>query len=270
MRLRVSRLLFWCVVLSIVLHFTIVPLLVWLLRAGHFVPPSQKEIVYVSRSSALRITQRTHPRPPRPRVQPQPLVAQHPVAAQQAQPRPTRPRTSQPRREIVRIDRRALRITVPKVSYSQPTLDTAQQQAQFQKTIARLREQNDPVIGAARPVQPSQTVKHYAFDFSGSLGTAPRGEGILTPEESWHDGGYDYYYVRYWVEYPDGTTETGHVPWPLRYRPSQDPFRLGIQHFPLPVPLSDYTLPAGTVLHPLVAYCLQHREEIASCPIYHE
>ncbi len=269
MRLRISRLLFWCVVLSIVFHFTIVPLLVWLLRAGHFVPPAPKELVYVRTSSALRISHVSHPRPPKPRVQPQPALAQHQVAVQRAQGHMSRPRT-QPRREIARIDPRALRIAPPKVTYSRPTLDTAQQQQQFEKTIARLREQSDPVIGAARPVKPATTIKRYAFDFSGSLGTAPRGEGILTPEESWHDGGYDYYYVRYWVQYPDGTTETGHVPWPLRYRPSQDPFRLGIEHFPLPVPLPDFSLPAGTVLHPLVAYCFKHREEISSCPIYHE
>ncbi len=268
MRLRVSRLLFWCIVFSIVLHFTIAPLLVWLLRAGHMVPPSPKEVVFVQTSSTLRISHRTHPRPPRPRTQPHPIVAQHLAVAHQSQTRITPP--AQPRREVARIDRRALRIVPPKVSYSQTSIDTAQQEQQFERTIARLRQQNDPVVSAARPVQPSQTVKHYAFDFSGSLGTAPRGEGILTPEESWHDGGYDYYYVRYWVEYPDGTTETGHVPWPLRYRPSLDPFRLGIQHFPLPVPLPDFALPPGTVLHPLVAYCFKHREEIASCPIYHE
>ncbi len=174
------------------------------------------------------------------------------------------------KREVARIQLHAIHVTPPHTQRSTQTFDPQAQQAQFEKTIAKLREENNPVESAARPVQTPETARRFNFDISGSIGTAPHGEGILTPLQSWHADGYDYYYVRYWVEYPDGTTETGIVPWPLRYLPAVDPFRLGIQHFPLPVPLAGYALPAGTALHPLVAYCYEHRSELPSCPIYHD
>lgn len=263
-RRHFSRLLVASLLLSLLLHFTLVPLLVWLLR-GRPVPNAPQEIVQVATSSSLRISHRTRPRPPRPQ--------HHAVPHQRPVPRrhtPPQPRSAPVHREIARIDPRALRPIPPKARYSQTTVNTTQQENQFEKTIARLREENNPVIGAARPVQTPEAPKHYSSDFSGSIGTNPRGEGILTPEKSWHADGYDYYYVRYWVEYPDGSTETGIVPWPLRYLPGNDPFRLGIEHFPLPAPMPDYTLPPGTVLHPLVAFCYKHRTELDDCPIYHE
>ncbi len=261
MRQRVSRALLWCLALSVVLHFTIGPLVVWLTRTAPPKPVST-EIIYVSTSSAVRISHRTHPRKPRLVTRVLPAPRQHAARAQQT-------RSAPAPREIARIDRRARTVERPKTTNQRTNVDSAQQQELFEKTIARLREANDPIIGAARPVQTPGAIKRYAFDFSGSTGTSPRGEGILSPLRSWHSQGYDYYYVRYWVQYPDGTTETGIVPWPLRYMPAADPFRLGLEHFPLPIPLPDYTLPPGTPLHPLVAYCYGHRDELASCPIYH-
>lgn len=264
LRRHFSGLLVASLLLSLLFHFTLVPLIVWLLR-GRPLPNAPQEIVHIATSSIVRITHRTRPLPARhPHVT---TAHRQPIPRRQVQPQP---RSAPARREIARINPRAVRPVPPKAQYSRSTLNTAQQENQFEKTIARLREENNPVISAARPVQTPEAAKHYTYDFSGSLGTAPSAEGILTPEKSWHEDGYDYYYVRYWVQYPDGTTETGIVPWPLRYRPEHDPFRLGIEHFPLPVPLPDYTLPPGTVLHPLVAFCYKHREELDDCPIYHE
>ncbi len=254
----------WCLALSIAFHFTIAPLLVWLTR-GRPARPAPMEVVYVSRSTAVRTSHRTRPRPAHHTVRTMP-------APRRQVPR-TRRRLAAPapaRREIARIDMRSPHVAPPKTTYARTSVETAQQEQAFENTIARLRQQNDPVVSAARPVQTPQAPKRYTFDFAGAVGTAPRGEGILTPVRSWRMGSYDFYYVRYWVEYPDGTTETGIVPWPLRYLPGADPFRLGIQHFPLPVPAADYTLPPGTPLHPLVAYCYTHRDELASCPIHHD
>jgi hypothetical protein len=187
----------------------------------------------------------------------------------QTQPQPQqKPQPPQPevKREIARIDRRSVN---PPPAHA-VTLNSALQQEMFEKTIARLRAENNPVISAARATVKPEAPKRFDFDFSGSVGTAPTAEGILTPERSWRDSGYDYYYVRYWVQYADGSTETGIVPWPLRYRPADDPFRLGLEHFPLPGPMADYVLPPGTNLHPLVAFCYKHRSEFPNCPIQHD
>jgi hypothetical protein len=150
------------------------------------------------------------------------------------------------------------------------TIDAAQQQQMFEKTIAKLRSENNPVVSAARATISPQAPKRFSFDFAGSVGTSPNAQGILTPEQKWQDGPYTYYRVRYWVQYADGSTETGLVPWPIRYLPSQDPFRIGLEHFPLPVPLPDFVLPPGVSLHPLVAFCLKHRYDFPSCPIQHD
>ncbi len=153
------------------------------------------------------------------------------------------------------------------VHASSQTIDLAQQQAAFQKTIAQLREQDNPVTEAERPVQVASEPQRSAYNFSQSVGTRPQAEGVLTPVRSWHDGPYDYYYVEYWVQYEDGSTETGYVPWPIRYLPKQDPFQLHLQHFPLPGPMPDFALPSDTRVHPLIAFCLEHRGELSNCPI---
>ena len=214
-------------------------------------------ILDVTRRPSPRPNQST-PRPPlaRPKTQP------HPPAHAQAAP---------PHRELARV-RASARVTQPRTArvHARADAQVAQQPVDFEATIERLRRENDPVVTSERPVQHSQITRAYAFGFSGSAGAAPHGEGILTPEKSWQSNGYDYYYVRYWVQYPDGSTETGIVPWPLQYSPADDPFRLHMLHFPLPGPLADFVLPAGTALHPLVAYCYEHRDELPSCPIEHD
>ena len=267
MRHRVSRLLLVCIVLSLVLHFTVGPLLVWLFGRRQAAQQPQ-EVVFVTRSTALQIAHRTRPRPAaRAMPRPQPRVAHsrpQPVREQQPQPEST------PVREIARIDRRAP-VPLPAERATQ-SVDIAEDEQQFEKTIARLRTQNDPVLGAQKPVVHPETVKHYAFDVAAAVGAGPHPEGILEPMPGspWHKDGYNYYYVRYYVEYADGSTETGIVPWPLRYAPRSDPFRLGLLHIPLPKPLPDYQLPPGTNLQPLVAYCFEHRALLESCPIAHD
>ena len=55
------------------------------------------------------------------------------------------------------------------------------------------------------------------------------------------------------MQYADGSTETGIVPWPLRYRPSLDPFRLGLVRFRFP----------GLCR---TSYCRSHNDRIRSSP----
>lgn len=251
--------LLWCLALSLAFHFLIVPLLVWLLGFHHAVKPI-RELVYRTTSSSLELARRPHPRPasiPHPPTQTQ--TQTHP----QPQPQEQRPQ----RREIARIEPRA-RISAPRVPST--GIDFAHQQAAFEKTIARLRTEDNPVMSAARPIQTPSAPKRFTYNFAGSFGSGPRAEGVLTPVKSWRDGPYDYYYVEYSVQYADGTTETGYVPWPIRYLPRNDPFLQRWQNFPLPLPLPDFQLPADANLHPLIAYCLEHVRELQSCPIEHD
>lgn len=269
MRHRVSRLLAACIVFSAILHFTAGPLLVRLFGDRPVAGAQQPEIVYVATSSALRIMRRTHPLRARPEVRVPRHVTRNP-AVRAARVRPT----AAPRSEIARIEPRAATFQPTPRPSAQPTgaiaLNVAAQEEQFDKTIARLREEQNPVMSAARAESAPEARRTFRYNFSGEIADRRNGNGILAPIRQWHDGPYDYYYVRYWVQYPDGTTETGLVPWPLRYFPSEDPFRLGLLHFPLPVPLPDYQLPADTDLHPLVAFCYEHRRQLHSCPIHHD
>lgn len=265
---RRYRVLLWCLAFSIAFHFLIVPLIVSLLGFHHSAKPVQ-EAVYQTRSSSLEIARR--PPRPRPASIPQPPTPPHPAAPaktaqsiQQAQ-RPERQQAQ--RREVARIEPRA-HVSAPRISSS--GIDFAQQQAAFERTIAQLRRESNPVSSAARAVQTPSAPRRYTYDFSGSFGSSPHAEGVLTPVKSWRDGPYDYYYVEYSVQYADGTTETGYVPWPIRYLPQRDPFLQHWEHFPLPVPLPDFRLPAGTDLHPLIAFCLEHVNELSDCPIEHD
>lgn len=255
---RRYRVLLWCLVFSLAFHFLVVPLLVMLLGFHHAVKPVQ-EVVYQARSSSLQISRR----PPRPR----PASIPKPVTPPHALPRPQQQQQQAQRREVARIEPHA-RVSVPRISSS--GIDFARQQAAFEKTIAQLRRESNPVLSAARAVQTPSASRPYTYDFAGSFGSSPHAEGVLTPVKSWRDGPYDYYYVEYSVQYADGTTETGYVPWPIRYLPRSDPFLQHWEHFPLPVPLPDFQLPADANLHPLIAFCLEHRSELSDCPIEHD
>jgi hypothetical protein len=259
--------LFWAFVLSIGFHLVAGPLLAWLLRA-RFISGAQQlqpvETISIT-SSALRFERRPQPQrpspihPPAPQPKPRAVTKSAPEQA--------------PHRELARITPRAA-ISVPREtthhgpqtqSFSQ---QLAQQQQQFTKTIARLREENNPVVGAAQPVSAPATTKRYTFNFSGSIGSPNIGQGILYPTQAWQRGPWDYYYVRYWVLYPDGTSETGSVPWPVRFPQSQDPIKLGWRTMPLPGPEPGYVMPPDVNPHPLVAFCYEHH--FASCPVAHD
>jgi len=265
-RHRVSRLLVVCLLISIVVHFVAGPLLVRLFGAAAPAQWQPDRIIFVARSSALRITHRTRPMPPRPAPAPVPQPRTAPVQPEQAL-RPERAYPSVPHVDVTQARPPA---AVPP-RRTADAVDVTRDEQQFEKTIAQLREHSDPVVGAVRSPVPAEAQRHYSFNVAQDVQSGPRQQGILEPlpGSPWHDGGYDYYYVRYWAEYEDGTTETGIVPWPLRYPPAQDPFRLGLRHIPLPLPLPDYRLPPGTVMHPLVEYCYEHRAQLTSCPIAH-
>lgn len=223
-------------------------------------PPPPEVIVW----GKISIEKKAPPPPPpaETKVQEQP-VHSHAVVARAAQPPP------RPRVEIARITPHAIAYQ-PKDTRSHANLVAPLPQVDYSKTIAKLRQENNPVVAAQQPVNVGAHTHNFSTDFSTSIGTVGSGQGYLDPIQSWHADGYDYYRVHYEVEYPDGTTETGIVPWPIRYLPQADPFRLGIHHMPLPGPLPDFVLTPDIVLHPLTKYCYEHRDELSDCPIAHD
>ncbi|HET7814812.1 MAG TPA: hypothetical protein VFL13_10615 [Candidatus Baltobacteraceae bacterium] len=202
------------------------------------------------------------PPPPAAKHEAEPTQS-HAVVAQAAPPPP------HPRVEEAHITPRALTYQ-PKNTHSHENVQSVLPQVDYSKTIAKLRAANNPVAAAAQPVDVGAHTHNYSTDFSTSIGTGGSGQGYLNPVRSWHQDGYDFYYVHYEVEYPDGGTESGIVPWPIRYLPQADPFRLGIHHMPLPGPLPDFVLTPDMVLHPLTKYCYEHRSELSDCPIAHD
>lgn len=218
------------------------------------------EIVTIS--SAVRIEHRPRPVPARARPQQRTVPvprAVHVAAAPRRVPliRQTPPPLQTPRHTALAYQR-------PPVSENQRL---QAQNRTFERIIAQARAANDPVAGAVeRPVAPDAP-KRYTLNMEGSF-ERPRPEGILYPLKRWVDDGWVYYYVRYDAQYADGTTESGQVPWPIRFPEGADPFARGRQRMPLPGPMSDYVASADVAMAPLVRNCYDHR--YAYCPIAHE
>lgn len=269
-RTRQAHPFFWYTLLSALLHIVFVGLIAGsLLQTFVKLKQAQQPPVMVSISSALRVEPRAHPkRANRPRERPQP------------QPQPVHRQIREQPRPIVH----ARAIAAPKqpriIAYVKPkaqpqpqperTLTQAQIEAQtqaFQRTIAQAREATDAVAGAADSSVTPAAPKRSTLNLQGDYGP-PQPEGVLYPLKRWIDGPYVYYYVRYDAEYADGSSESGLVPWPIRFPVDADPFARGVHRMPLPGPLPGYVLPDGVALHPLVKNCYDHHYDY--CPIAHE
>lgn len=260
---RRARPFFWYTLLSAALHLAslfIVGLFVLRLLLPAAQPKRQQPMI-VTISSAPKVRPQSHAMPAY-----HPLVRHEIVQrqiVQQQRPQAERPLSQPHRRELAKA---------AKVAYATPSprLTQAQLQSQsraFEQTIAQAKAANDPIAGAANSnVEPAAT-KRYAMNLEGQTGK-PQPEGVLYPSKRWVDGPYVYYYVTYTATYADGTSESGVVPWPIRFPLSADPFARGIHRMPLPGPLPDYVLPAGVALAPLVKNCFDHRYPY--CPIERE
>lgn len=212
----------------------------------------------VVRVSMLRMQQRPAQRPtpaplPRPSAAPTPKAAivhaAAPAVVRAVQAVAARPRAVPP--HIARL---------------RPS-ELARDQAVFAQTIAEAKAARDPVEGAQTAVV-SEPAVHHSFVASSIANVPASGQGYLSPLRRWVAGDLVYYYVRYSVTYPDGTFETGIVPWPIHFPLSEDPFAHGLHSMPLPGPAADYVASAGSDMHPLVKNCYDHRYEY--CPIAHE
>ena len=261
---RRSRPLFWYGLLSAALH------LASLVIAGFFVlralvpvtPAKQQPPMIVTISSAPKIEPRPKPVPAHhPLVRPEPV---RPVAQQVSRP------AAQAARVIPRPERRELSKPVKLAYATTQQLTQTQLQAQtrvFEQTIARAKAANDPVAGAADSAVSPAASNRSAMNLRGQF-AKPQPEGVLYPSKRWVDGSYVYYYVTYTAVYADGATESGVVPWPIRFPLGADPFARGLHRMPLPGPLPDYVLPSGIAMAPLVKNCFDHHYEY--CPIEHE
>lgn len=244
-------------VLSAAIHALLIALLFPIVsrkwRAGE---PSREPIVTVS---VLNLEKRPSPKPtaapslPRPEATPRPLT---PVA-----------RAAPVRAHRARAEAAPHHRAAPERVARLRSSELAREQAAFAQTIASAKAAQDPVAGAQTKIVPAAP-RAYGFAAS-SISTVPSaGEGYLSPVRRWVTGDTVYYYVRYSVTYPDGTVETGIVPWPIHFSLGHDPFARGIHSMPLPGPAPDYVASADTDMHPLVKNCYDHRYDY--CPIARE
>jgi hypothetical protein len=136
---------------------------------------------------------------------------------------------------------------------SQPSQFSEQQiekiQSELSQTIAQARSETNPL---RVPPQPATAPKHYGLQMQAAVGNLRGYQGLCDPlRDPWQSNGYNYYYVACNVQFSDGLFERQAVPWPVRFRPNQDPFNgsmspAQVQRMPLPGPEPDYKLPAGT------------------------
>lgn len=254
-RMRRPRPLFWFVLASALFHVVVLSVVARYLLQAIFPVEPKPQIITVAVSSALRIEHREIPQPVK---QPVPAREQPQTPAQQQPQALTRPepvRHPMQRRELSRPLRPDL------------AAQLAADNRAYQRTVAQLNAQNNPIAGDAQPSLPPAALKRYTLNLSGRFGkTEP--EGVLYPLKRWTDAAYVYYYVRYTAEYADGSTEEGEVPWPIRFPLHSDPFARGIHQMPLPGPPDGYLAPQGIAMTPLVRNCYDHRYQY--CPIEHE
>ena len=120
--------------------------------------------------------------------------------------------------------------------------------------IAADKSANDP-LKVANP-EPVATMKDYGGSYSGfdDVEGAHRGHGDCDPVDDtsrWESEGYDYYYIACEVHLDGGGQRREIVPWPVRFLPTNDPFK-GTARGGLPVamPLPGWHPDAKTVIPP--------------------
>ena len=243
-------------------------------RTVHVPTPAQKP---VPPKPPPRVAVRPEPKP----VIPQPVVKPEPPKPKVAPPPPPKPRTI--RKEIAKAEPTAAPLTAkaeatgaPKktpaqVAYTNPDAESQQREpaapaqqpvrpskprlteeqiaaleSQFSKTIQQQRAMSQALT--AVPSAEPETMKRYAFQFQGRQGALRRGEGWLSSLSEFRcgpGGSMLCHYLHYEYVWPDGTYESGDVPWPVGYPRNADPWdpppARPIQ-LPLPPPMPGWQL----------------------------
>jgi hypothetical protein len=142
------------------------------------------------------------------------------------------------------------------------SIDVGALDAQFRQTIAQAQHDVETTPQPARSSGVS-TMKQYNKYLAGNIEDITGGNGSCDPlDDGTSYGGYTWYYIRCYVHYADGYSESVAFPWPFKFTRADDPFyrRDGRRHeFPGQPP------PPGFVLkHPFAmsrAVCTFYRAE---------
>jgi hypothetical protein len=120
-------------------------------------------------------------------------------------------------------------------------------ESDLSRTIAQARSDTNPL---RVPPQPATAPKHYTIQMQNVAGDLRGYQGVCDPIRDWQSDGYDYYYVSCNVLLANGNLERQPMPWPIHFRPNQDPFngsmsQSQIQRVPVPGPDPGWKLPPG-------------------------
>jgi hypothetical protein len=230
---RRRRALLWSAIASAVFHLVVLTLLFSAI-ARIIVPRGAREVIAHTDVITLKKAELPTPAPRK--------------AAPRIRQRESAPATT-PRREIAReVPIPALHEPPPHT----PTLPTRieRDEAGYAREVAQLNAQNNPhAIPTIDPSSRESSTKSYAFNVPSS--GDEHGNGIITPDRSWHERGLDCYYGHYEYTYPDGAMETGNILWPFCYDPGIDPFREPPHPIPFPLPVTGFRLPADAQMPPI-------------------
>ncbi|MGC1380829.1 MAG: hypothetical protein WA814_07370 [Candidatus Baltobacteraceae bacterium] len=230
---RRRRALLWSTIASALFHVIFLTVLFYA-AARLFVTRGTREVV--SQSTVVTMERRVV-------ATPAPARTARPVRQRESAPAIT------PRYELAKVAPHASP-QPPRPPRPPIVSNVTRDQAGFAKEVAQLNKENDPhAIPTIAPGSRGSSSKSYAFAPPSS--GDEHGNGVITPTQSWHDGGRDCYYGRYEYTYPDGAEENGSIAWPFCYDPDSDPFHEPPHLMPFPLPLPGYKLPAGTQLPPI-------------------
>jgi hypothetical protein len=114
-------------------------------------------------------------------------------------------------------------------------------QRDLAKTIVADRAENNPLSNVQKPVTVAAATRRYHIDFAALAGNMREAQGLCDPTRSWQKDGWDYYMATCTIEEPDGTSARKAMPWPVRWRPRNDPWNglngtLATGPMPLPPP----------------------------------
>jgi hypothetical protein len=232
---RRRRALFWSTIASAIIHCILILVLSYV-AVRLFIMRGAKEVV--ARTEIVTVQKAALPTPA-------PRRPAHPVRQRESAP------AIVPRREIAKTTTLPAPPQPPRQSRSMPS-KIERDESGFAREVAQLNAQNGArAIPTIDPASRESSSKTYAFNVPSSLRGEEHGNGIITPVQSWRQGGQDCYYGRYEYTYPDGAMESGNILWPFCYDPGVDPFKEPPHPIPFPLPLLGYKLPADAQLPPI-------------------
>ncbi len=237
------RRLSFALVVSTVLHLVALALVLRWVATMTIVPKGLAQRPALQ--TTLTLEQRIQPRQ---ESQPKPAAAA--PAPARPEPHPVPIPQAPPHHELARVSPTAAP-QPPPAPRSALEQRLAADQSRFGNEVASLNKGDDVRISPTIAPGGAGTMKSYAFQPPGGGAGSRFGNGVITPTRHWVDGGNNCYYGHYELEYSDGASEDGDIPWPFCYAPEEDPFLKPPHPIPFPLPLPGFVLPTGTPLTPI-------------------